>query len=257
MTRTRAWQAGANAATAANALLGVGGIAYALAGNKLFGLMLVLGAIGFDGLDGMLHRRGGGPPTLGGRVLDSLADSVSFGLAPGVFLAVHLHAAPLFAPYALVALLVGVEVTALALARLVYFTARGFAHPYFVGASTPQTTIAIGVLLLLFDQPGYFGVDPLALLLGAALLAPLMVAPIPFPKMRRGARLRPVMIATAVAFAVALVPAQFVPARGSALYLLDEAATLVAALGVALYYLLGPWTARTDAHEPPAPSSTA
>jgi CDP-diacylglycerol--serine O-phosphatidyltransferase len=255
MQRGQAWQAGANLATLANALLGVGAIAYTLAGNKLFGMLLVVGAMGFDGLDGLLHRRSGGPSKLLGRVLDSLADTISFGIAPGVFLAVHTYAQYAYAPYALESLAVGVAVSALAITRLIYFTLRSYAHPYFLGSSTPQTTLALVVILLLVDEPGYFGPAPLVLLVSAAILAPLMVLPIPFPKIRRGARLRGVMTATSVALAVALLPAQFVPPRGSFLYALGEAATLAALVGVAVYYLLGPWSARVDARatEPGAP----
>ncbi|HEV2317437.1 MAG TPA: CDP-alcohol phosphatidyltransferase family protein [Thermoplasmata archaeon] len=246
MNRARGYQAGANAATLANAVLGVGAIGYTLAGNKLFALLLVVGAIGFDGLDGLLHRRGGGPPTLTGRILDSSADAISFGIAPGFLLAVHTYAAQSFGPYATVALLVGIEVAVLALVRLVYFTLRSYARPYFLGASTPQTTLALVALVLLFDQPGFLGSEPILLLGVAALLAPLMVAPIPFPKIRRGASLRWLMTATSVALALALVPAQFVPARGSAIFLVSEAATWAATFGVAVYYILGPWSARLD-----------
>jgi phosphatidylserine synthase len=246
---SRVWQVGANLATGANALLGVGAIAYTVAGNKLFALLLLTGAIGFDGLDGWLHRRGGGGPTLSGRVLDSAADSISFAAAPAVLLIIHTYAASVFAPYNLLALLVGIWVGSLAIARLVYFTLRSYARPYFVGASTPQTTLALVVLLLFADQPGYLGHQPLLLLIGAALLAPLMVLPVPFPKVRRGARLRLLMTLTGVALAVTLVPAQFVPATGSPFYLLGEGAATLSLLGVALYYIVGPWSARADARE--------
>jgi phosphatidylserine synthase len=242
MNRARLYQAGANAATAVNALLGVGAILYTLAGNKLFGLLLVVGAMGFDGLDGLLHRRGGGPPSTVGRVLDSSADSISFALAPAVFVAVHTLGRASWSPYAGLALLVGAWVGVLAVARLVYFTLRGHVHPHFIGASTPQTTLAIVVLVLCFDQPAYFGAQPIVFLAIVAALAPIMILPIPYPKVRRGSPIRGLMTGVSVALAVALVPAQFVPGRGSPLYLLGEAATLAAAVGLAIYYILGPWT---------------
>jgi phosphatidylserine synthase len=250
VNRARAHQAGANAATLANALLGLGAIAYTLAGNTLFALLLVVGAIGFDGLDGMLHRRGGGPPRPLGRILDSTADAISFGIAPGLLVAVHTYAATAFAPYASATLGAGVAVTALALARLVYFTLRSYRLPYFLGASTPQTAIALVVAVLLVDQPGYLGVSPGALLAATALVAPLMVLPIPFPKIRARSSLRGVMTFTSVALAVALVPAQFVPARGSPLYLIAEGATVAALIGIALYYVAGPRSARRDTTPP-------
>jgi CDP-diacylglycerol--serine O-phosphatidyltransferase len=246
MNRSGAYQAGANAATAGNALLGVGAIAYTLAGNKLFAMLLIVGAIGFDGLDGWLHRRGGGPATLLGRVLDSSADAVSFGVAPGVLIAVHTFAHAAYAPYATVAVLVGFEVSALAIARLLYFTARSYAHPFFLGASTPQTALALIGAVLFFDQPGYLGAWPAGLLVTAAVLAPLMVLPIPFPKIRRGARLRGWMTGTSLALAVGLILIQFAPARGSPLFIVTEVASAIAVAGIAVYYLVGPWSARRD-----------
>ena len=54
---TDRYRVGANLATLANGLLGVGAIAYTLAGNKLWAMLLVAIAIGFDGLDGLLSRR--------------------------------------------------------------------------------------------------------------------------------------------------------------------------------------------------------
>jgi phosphatidylserine synthase len=247
VNRQSAYQWGANTATLTNAVLGLGAIFYTLAGNKLIALLLVVGAIAFDGLDGLLHRRGGGPPNRLGRYLDSGADAISFGLAPGVFVAVHSYGQAAYAPYATAALLVGVLVAGLAIARLLWFTFRAYSFPHFIGASTPQTTLAIVTLVLFADQPGYLGHQPLLLLVGAAVLAPLMVLPIPYPKIRRGAHLRRLMTLTSVALAVALVPVQFRPAAGSPLYLVSELGAVAAAIGITAYYVLGPRSARGGA----------
>jgi phosphatidylserine synthase len=247
MNRARAYQWAANSATLANAVLGVGAIFYTLAGNKLIGLLLVVGAIAFDGLDGLLHRRGGGAPNRLGRYLDSGADAISFGIAPGVFVAVHTYGQAAYAPYATAAALIGLLVVALAWARLIWFTWKQHAHPHFIGASTPQTTLAIVTLVLFADQPGYLGHQPLVLLIGAAVLAPLMVLPIPYPKMRRGAQLRRLMTLTSLALAVALIPVQFRPAAGTPLFLVGEGGAIAAAVGITAYYVLGPRSARNGA----------
>ncbi|MCI4346397.1 MAG: CDP-alcohol phosphatidyltransferase family protein [Thermoplasmata archaeon] len=238
------WRWGANLATLANGLLGAGAVAYTLAGNPRFALLLMVGAIGFDGLDGLLARRAGGTPSVVGRVLDSLADSLSFALAPAVLVAYHTFNAGSWQPYGWAALLVGAEVGSLAVARLIYFTLRGHAHPHFVGASTPQNAIAVAVAVLFLDVPGYLGTAPVALLLVAALLAPLMVLPIPYPKLRRGGALRGTMALTSLALAAALLPEQWWPAPGSAWANFSELAAALAALGIALYYLLGPLAVR-------------
>jgi len=237
---------GANLATLANAALGVGAILYVLAGNKLWAMLLIGCGVGFDGLDGLLSRRAGGPPSAVGRVLDSVADAITFGLAPGALIAVHTEHASLWAPWYPYTLLVGALVTGLALARLVYFTWRGWQRPHFVGASTPQNALAIVVLVLFFDAPAFLGTNPLLVLVAAALLALLMIAPIPYPKLRRGMSLRWGMIGTAAALGVSIVPLQFVPATGSALYWLGELAAAAAAVGLAAYYALGPRAARAQ-----------
>jgi phosphatidylserine synthase len=245
-------RAGANLATLANALLGVGAILYTLAGNKLWAMLLIGCGIGFDGLDGLLSRRAGGPPSPTGRMLDSVADAITFGLAPGVLIAVHTEHASQWAPWSTYALLVGLLVSALALGRLVYFTWRGWQHPHFVGASTPQNALALIVLILFFDSPAFFGTNPPVVLLAATLLALLMVSPIMYPKLRRGVPLRWAMVGTAVALGICLVPLQFRPVMGSPFYLVGEAAAVAAAVGLAGFYLLGPFVAgaATNSRDP-------
>ena len=86
---TDRWRVAANLATLANALLGVGAILYVLGGNKLWAMLLIACALGFDGLDGMFSRRSPNPAGLFGRVADSIADGITFGLAPAFLIAVH------------------------------------------------------------------------------------------------------------------------------------------------------------------------
>ncbi|HKS59904.1 MAG TPA: CDP-alcohol phosphatidyltransferase family protein [Thermoplasmata archaeon] len=240
----KAGRVGANLATLANASLGVGSIAYTLAGNKLWAMLLIAGAIAFDGLDGLLSRRGGLPSGRFGRVADSLADAISFAVAPGFLLTIHTDSAQLWSSFTGEAFLAAAAVTGLGLARLVYFTLRGYLRPYFVGASTPQTALGVVLTVLLFDLPGYLGVHPIVVVLVTPLLALLMVLPIPYPKMRRGERFRWPMTLTAMAAAVALVPIQFRPAPGTLPYAVGEWATALFGVGLASYYLGGPFSVR-------------
>jgi CDP-diacylglycerol--serine O-phosphatidyltransferase len=235
----------ANLATLANAFLGASAIAYVLAGNKLWAMLLIVCGIGFDGLDGLLSRRAGLGPSSFGRVFDSVADAITFGIAPGLLVAVELDRVGIWRRWEAWALWVGVLVAALAIGRLAYFTWRGYRRQSFLGASTPQNALALIVLLLFFDYPGFAGTLPVVVLGGAALLALLMVLPIPYPKLRRGTPLRPVMMVTAIALGVALVPVQFRPPPGSPLALLVELAAAVAAVGMGAFYLVGPWTVRS------------
>jgi phosphatidylserine synthase len=247
---TSVGRVGANLATLANALLGIGAILYMLAGNKLWAMLLIGCGIGFDGLDGILSRRAGGPPSPSGRILDSVADAITFGLAPGVLIAVHTEHASLWVPWRSYALLAGALVSALALGRLVYFTWRGWKHPHFVGASTPQNALAVIVLVLFFDQPAFVGTNPAVLIIASALLALLMISPVPYPKLRRGVPIRWAMVGTAIALGICLVPLQFRPAMGTPFYLLAYAAAVIAAAGLAGYYIFGPLVTEGAVNEP-------
>lgn len=241
----------ANLATLANASVGVGAVLYALFGNPLWSILLLVAGLGFDGLDGYLSRRGHLPPSAFGRVADSLADAITFGLAPAVLIGYHTANASVWAALAPWTYLVGVEIFALSAARLAYFTLRAYHHPHFIGAPTPQTALAIGTGLLLFDVPGLLGTDASAALAIAAVAALLMVVPVRFPKIRRGAPLRLPMTVTAVALVAALLPLQFRPGRASPLYDVAAALTLVAAVGLVLYYVVGPFTVAPREPTPP------
>jgi CDP-diacylglycerol---serine O-phosphatidyltransferase len=244
---TDRFRIGANLATVANGLLGVGAIAYTLAGNKLWAMLLIAIALGFDGLDGLLSRRSPRPSGRFGRVADSVADAVSFGLAPAVMLAVHTSDAAAWAPYATVLVGVAGAYLVAALARLTYFTARAHHLPYFLGVPTPQSALAVVVLLLFHDTPGYASVAPLGTVIGALVVSVMMLVPVPYPKIRRGAPLRLPSAVTAALAALALVPLQFRPGLASPLGRLAEVSAYGFLVGVAAYYLIGPFTARRPA----------
>jgi phosphatidylserine synthase len=234
----------ANLSTLANGAVGAGAIAYILAGNKLWGMFLIVAGIGFDGMDGLFSRKSRRESGAFGRISDSAADAITFGLGPAALVAVHTDRTQLWSTWSSAALVVGGLVAALAIGRLVYFTLRGFHYPHFVGAPTPQTALAIVVAGLFFDTPAFAGTNPLILLALATFVAVLMVVPVPFPKIRRGNALRPAATGTAIALAVALVVLQFRPGSGSPLYWLALAAALVGAVGVGVYYVGGPLVAQ-------------
>ncbi len=249
---TDRWRVAANLATLANALLGIGAILYVLGGNPVWAMLLIAAAIAFDGLDGIFSRRSPGPPRAFGRYADSVADAITFGLAPAFLIAVHTANTSAWQPWATWTTVAAAGYLAAAIARLVYFTARGFERPYFLGVPTPQSALALIVALLFHDTPAFQTVQPVAVLIGVTALAVLMVAPIPYPKIRRGARLRIPMAVTGVAAVLALLPLQFRPAMGTPLYLLALAAAYVLLVGVAIYYVVGPFTVdrRAAAHPP-------
>lgn len=239
---TDRWRVYANLATLANAVLGVGAILYVLAGNKLWAMFLIACAIGFDGWDGVLSRRSAVPPSRFGRVADSVADAVSFGVAPAFLIAVHTGDSATWQPWEPLAVGLAVVYLVAAVARLTYFTARAYQQPYFLGVPTPQSALALVVALLFHDTPAFQSVQPVGVFVGVAILAVMMVVPVPYPKIRRGSALRAPMAVTAAAAALALVPLQFHLAAGSPLYQFAYGASVVFLIGVASYYLLGPFT---------------
>jgi phosphatidylserine synthase len=244
----RGGRAAANLSTLANAAVGVGAVAYVLAGNPLWAMLLVVCGLGFDGLDGFFHRRSGLPEGRFGRIADSVADAITFGLAPAMLVGFHTARIHLWQPWTVELWLAAALLAGLAWARLVWYTVRAYAQPYFVGVPTPQTALGVVVLLLLVDSPGFLGTRPELVVALVPILALAMVVPVRFPKIRRGAALRPAMTVTGIAFVLALLPLQFQPAPWSALYDLSLIGTAVALLGIASYYLVGPSTVRS----PPA-----
>jgi CDP-diacylglycerol--serine O-phosphatidyltransferase len=239
---TDRWRIFANSATLANAVLGVGAVLYVLAGNKLWAMLLIVCAIAFDGMDGILSRRSRAPPSRFGRVADSVADSVSFGVAPAFLIAVHTGDVATWQPWEAATLAVAVLYLAAAVARLTYFTTVAHDRPEFLGVPTPQSTLGLVAALLFLDSPAFAAVLPLGLVLAGVVLSVWMVVPIRYPKIRRGSPLRLPMAVTAVAAALALVPLQFHLAAGSTLYEFAFGASLAFAVGVGSYYLLGPFT---------------
>jgi CDP-diacylglycerol--serine O-phosphatidyltransferase len=250
---TDRWRVYANLATLSNAVLGVGAVLYVLAGNKLWAMFLVVCAIAFDGLDGILSRRSAAPASRFGRVADSVADAVSFGVAPAFLIAVHTGDVATWQPWEPLALALAAVYLAAAVARLTYFTARAHDRPDFLGVPTPQSALGLVVLLLFLDTPAFESVLPVGVLVGVGILSVMMVMPVRYPKIKRGSPLRGPMVATAAFAALALVPLQFHLATGSVLYEFAYGASVAFLVGVASYYLLGPFTiSRKRTEDPPS-----
>ncbi len=241
------WRAAANLATLANALVGIGAIAYILLGNPLFAMLLIAIGIGFDGLDGLLSRRSGVDGSTFGRIADSVGDSITFGIAPALLIADHANQGSLWGSYAVVGYAIGALYLVLALTRLARFTAHHYRQPDFRGTPTPIAALAIVWFGAALYVPAFLSVQPLAFYAFAAVVALLMVAPWAYPKMRRGARLRIPMAVTGIAAALMLVPFQFRPPVGSPAFWIALAGSAVLVAGLFLYYVIGPFTVRTPA----------
>lgn len=169
----------ADVMTLLNATLGVVAMTVAVTGDPRLVAQLVLLAAVADGLDGIIAREFGG--TSAGPYLDSMADIVSFGTAPALFLFVVARDgwAPLTDQPALYALAAGGAAlfVVLSLVRTALYTV-------YVGEDENrpgiQNTLAASIL-----AAGYLaGVTSVPVVLGSgAVLSLLMVAPVPYPKL--------------------------------------------------------------------------
>jgi CDP-diacylglycerol--serine O-phosphatidyltransferase len=154
-----------NTLTTCNLICGLLSVTFTLEGNLVFASLLVFIAAVFDYLDGSMARLLKAYSELG-KQLDSLADLVSFGIAPGIIifkmLSVHcagscsmfdnLH----ITPY--IALLIPV-CSALRLAK---FNIDLRQEVNFIGLPTPANALFFASIpLVLYVQPGLFSILPL------------------------------------------------------------------------------------------------
>jgi CDP-diacylglycerol--serine O-phosphatidyltransferase len=171
----------ADVLTLANALCGAAAV-LAVAGPGPFpaaapddryrtaALLLVVGSL-LDVVDGAAARRWGG--TALGPHLDSLADAVTFGVAPPVAVLAVAVPSGSTADQAFVAA-GAMAYTAAALVRLADFAARRRDDRNFVGL--PTTSACISALSV-----GFLPLPPVGTALGLFGIALLMLSPLPYP----------------------------------------------------------------------------
>jgi len=175
----------ADVMTLCNAVLGVVAMVVAVTVGPTAAARLILLAAVADGLDGIIARSQGGTDV--GPLLDSIADIVSFGTAPALFLwaatdATVAAAVPTAVPFAdAVAILAAAAVPAVIVVFSLIRTALYTVH---VGddENRPgiQNTLAASILVAAYLA----GVTmPAALLVAGVVLSVLMVAPVPYPKL--------------------------------------------------------------------------
>ncbi len=166
----------ADAVTLCNAVVGFVAAVVAFTDPATAARLLLLAAVA-DGLDGIVARRTDN--TAVGPLLDSITDVVSFGAAPGLFVygVVLTEHAGLDSPEpaTVVGLAVAAGFVVLSVVRTALYTVHvgdGDARPG-IPNTLAATVLAAGYLA---------GVtDPTAVLVGTAVLSPLMIAPPAYP----------------------------------------------------------------------------
>lgn len=161
--------------TALNLVAGVAAVFSAIKGETLAAIILVAAGMLFDYFDGKIARAYRLSHDFG-RELDSLADLVTFGLAPGVILLSLFPGSDLI----LVAAALYAVAAAFRLARFNLLKESGKAEKEYAGLPVP----AAAFLLLASTFLDYAFKTPLVVYAGVALLcAFLMLSTIRFPKL--------------------------------------------------------------------------
>ncbi|HUJ02494.1 MAG TPA: CDP-diacylglycerol--serine O-phosphatidyltransferase [Rhizomicrobium sp.] len=165
---------------------GATAIRFALAGEWKLAVVAILAAMVFDMLDGRAARFFGADSRFGTQ-LDSLADLVSFGLAPAITL--YVWSLNRLGTVGWIVLLVFCACSAIRLARFNVQTARDEGathfHPYFVGLPTPAAAgIMILPLLLSFEFSNGFARNPILCAGLGAVTSALMVSRVPTPSLK-------------------------------------------------------------------------
>jgi CDP-diacylglycerol--serine O-phosphatidyltransferase len=225
----------ADGVTIANAALGLVAVIAAPIDPELAARLILLAAVA-DGLDGVLARARGHTPV--GDVLDSLADVVSFGVAPALlvfYLVTPGEGLALSARFVL-STVVAMAFLALALTRLGLYTTDDLDVSHTEGVQTTLAATVLGAAYLAGLE------DPTVLLAGTAVLAASMVAPFTYPDLR--AR-------DALAMGVVQMLAIAIPTAAGHLF---SRALLVAAC---CYLLLGPRFYRRGSSAARSPSEGA
>jgi len=168
----------ADAVTLANAALGVVAMTAAVFGRPTAAARLILLAAVADGLDGIVARARGSTEV--GPYLDSMADIVSFGTAPALFVFAAARDGWALSEPSLYALATGI-----AAVFVVFSLVRTALYTVYVGEDETrpgiQNTLAASIL-----AAGYLAgatVVPVVLAV-SAVVSVLMVAPVPYPKLR-------------------------------------------------------------------------
>jgi len=180
----------ADSLTAANGTLGI--LSLYTTWNRwytLTGACLLLAMI-FDGLDGRVARMFGTSHNYG-HISDTLADIISWCI--GISFLIYISITDMDPGYALIALIPAGVYFLSSFTRLIRYARGGYTLKRFEGLPSPGGALMAMVFIFLFGPTPYLFSSPPVVTLLITTLAPLMVAPVEYPKVR-GKWLIPVVI---------------------------------------------------------------
>ena len=165
---------------------GLTAIRFAMISEWTTAVALIIAAMIFDMLDGRAARLLGADSRFGAQ-LDSLADLVSFGVAPGIIL--YMWSLNQIGDRGWIASLVFCAASAIRLARFNVEALRDEGatkgNPYFTGLPTPAAACMVLLpLLVWFQFPDAFVSEPWVSVLFIAVTSVLMVSRLPTPSIK-------------------------------------------------------------------------
>ncbi|UCH88355.1 MAG: CDP-alcohol phosphatidyltransferase family protein [Thermoplasmata archaeon] len=233
--------------TAGNAICGVLAIwfLYWLQPDITIGSSLIIIAIIFDGLDGLAARKFGTKHDYG-KYLDSIADAISFGLAPAflffiIFSGVgergNLAEVQIFIVSVATILIAGCAVY-----RLIKFSMEGFRYEYFAGLATPAFAFLIVITAHVLDPHRSENDYMIIPFFASALILfgnYLLISNVKYPKVRGRSA-----VYLASAFILALLSLMLIKTFAlfdeDIIYIYYRTLSIIALITVAGYVILGP-----------------
>lgn len=209
-----------NLFTASSIFVGVISIVEASKGNFILASWLILLALIFDGLDGRVARMTNTTSQFGVE-FDSLADVISFGIAPAMLL--YFFVGNEFGRFGILVSALYVIFGAIRLARFNISTTKTDPN-VFIGLPIPTAAVFVSMWILLFNKYNLqnYAVTLLILALGVAVL---MVSNFRYPSFKKVQLDRPMVFKTMILLVII----------ASLLYLYSAEGLAIVILGYTLY----------------------
>lgn len=204
-----------NLFTASSIFVGVISIVEASKGNFVLASWLILLALIFDGLDGRIARMTNTTSQFGVE-FDSLADIISFGIAPAMLL--YFYIGNEFGRFGILVSALYVIFGAIRLARFNISTAKTDPN-VFIGLPIPTAAVFISMWILLFHKYELESYS-ITLLILALLIAVLMVSNFRYPSFKKVQLDKPMVFKTLIILTMIAALLYLFSAEGFALILL-------------------------------------
>lgn len=170
-----------NMFTAASIFIGTFSMVSAINGDFVFASWMIVLALVFDALDGRVARLTNTCSRFGVE-FDSLADIVSFGVAPALLIYMYIGSA--YGRIGIVISAIFIVFGAIRLARFNVTTAQ-IEPSVFIGVPIPTAAVFISILTLIFEDYAALSEYKFLILVAAVLMSLLMVSNIRYPSFKK------------------------------------------------------------------------